>query len=251
MKYYLKYLLWVLSLLLIQSCEYIEGLHHEGIVIEKEEQIGAFNKIRIETSVNLILEQNEEGIVRISGLDFKVENIIITIENEELVIHAVSVALARKDQMTTIFLPVKALEKISVNAPSEISSEGELILDNFMMVINGRGTYTNSNLKLNCKKVSIAAYGENLGTHSLTGATESLHLTMEGLANADASQMIAKEAAINQRSLKSSYLQVLNKLHVNMYSSGHVYYKGSPSLVYKTRDPGWNVVYGKAINQSK
>lgn len=251
MKHQLNTLFGVLSLLLFQSCEYIEGLHNEGNIIETEIEIGEFQEIRVESPINLILEQSQEEYIRISGPGFKVNDIQIWIEGDVLVIDAKAIAHSRKDQMPTIHLPVKALKNININAPSEIRSEGELLLSDFRMIISGRGTYTNTNLKLRGTSVRIAAYGENQGTHMLAGKTENLQLTMEGLAWTDASDMEAAIVNINQRSLNNIYVQASSKLTVNMYSSGHVYFVGKPLLVYETFKRDWDVEFGKTINLSE
>ena len=232
---------------MISSCEYVEGIYKDGSLIEKEVLIKTFEKIRIETPVDLILEQSYEEHARISGFDFKVEDLQFQVENFELIISSKTTAYTRKDQMPTVIIPVESLVSISVNAPSEISSSNELILDNLLLAINGRGTYTNSNLKIDCQRLSIAAYGENLGTHIATGQTKTLFLTMEGLANTEASGLLAQIVTINQRSLKSSNVSAADKLKVNMYSSGNVFFDGDPELDYRTFDPGWDVDFGQLI----
>ena len=231
------------------SCNYVEGLYVEGEHVNAVIDIDQFSRIRVEAPVNLILEQSDEEFASLSGLDFKVEDLLISIENEELIISSKGDAHSRKDQMPTVLLPIKELTRVNINAPMELSAPNVLEMDNFSLIINGRGTYSNSNLHLNCNKITIAAYGENLGGHRLTGNADILNVTMEGLAYIEALEMNVKEVNINQRSLKNCYLHCTDRLNVRMYSSGNVYYTGQPKLNYETFDPGWNVAFGVAISQ--
>jgi hypothetical protein len=133
---------------------------------------------------------------------------------------------------------------------SFVHAANELLLDDFTLVVNGPGVYSESDLQLSGKSITIAAYGKNSGHHILKGSADHLRLTMEGLAWTDASQLIATNVKVTQRSLKSSFVHAANELTVNMYSSGDVYYSGNPILNFKTVDPDWQVNFGSAISQS-
>jgi hypothetical protein len=250
MKIIFSYIGFSILILLAFSCNYVEGLYVKGEQVKTEIYIDEFSRVSVETHVNLVLEQSNEEFAVVSGLDFKVEDIQISVKNEELVISSKVAAHSRKDQMPTVLLPIKELSFVNVNAPMELSAPKVLEIDNFTLIVNGRGTYSNSNLHLNCKKITVAAYGENLGVHYLMGNADILNITMEGLAYLKALEMNVKEVNINQRSLKNCFLHCTDQLNVRMYSSGNVYYTGHPNLNYTTFDPGWNVAFGLAINQA-
>jgi len=233
-----------------QSCDYVEALYRDGSYIETEVWLEEFNSISVETPVQLILDQTTEQYTYISGLDFIVNDLTFTVENNTLFIESNGYTYSRIDQMAKVHLPVKVLDRITLNAPTHLHSMNELILDKFVLVINGKGTYSESNLQMHCQSFSIAAYGENSSTHHLLGSTEYLGMTMEGLAWTDASLMNASQVTINQRSLKSSYVKASDRLIVNMYSSGDVFFTGQPTLEYLTFDPGWDVDFGNAISQN-
>lgn len=238
-------------LALFQRCNYVEVLSEKGAYVEIEEWVGEFTAIRVETPIHLILEQTDEQIAVISGLDFKVSNLKFTVENSELILDAKAFALNRKDQIVTVRLPIKALNKITLNVPTQLSSANELLLGNFTVIVNGGGTYSESNLKLNCQSIYIAAFGPNSGLHLLEGKTNDLRLTMEGLSWTDATEMRSSKVTVTQRSLKSSYVNVTDQLTVKMYSSGHVYFTGQPQLDYQIYVPDWEAEFGRAISQSE
>jgi hypothetical protein len=239
-----------LSILALQGCNYVEVLYREDETIEIEAWIGDFNTITVNEEIALVLEQTNDQIAVISGLDYKVNNLKLTIEDQELLIEPREPTYNRKDQIITLYLPVKNLQRITLNRPTLLSSANELLLDNFALVVNGPRVYSESDLKLRGKSITIAAFGKNSGHHILEGSTDDLRLTMEGLAWTDASQLIATNVTVTQRSLKSSFVHAADELTVNMYSSGNVYYSGNPILHFKTVDPDWQVNFGSAISRS-
>lgn len=61
----------------ITSCEYVEGLHKKGEIVETEVWIDEFDAIQVDSPIRLILEQSSKQYAKISGLDFKVHNMMI------------------------------------------------------------------------------------------------------------------------------------------------------------------------------
>ena len=116
---------------LFPCCEYVEGLYHEGTFIETQVRLEGFNSIQVETPIQLILEQTEEQNTVISGLDFKVDNLKFTVEGSTLVIESKEYAYSRKDQLVTVLLPVKSIEKITLNVPTTLRSKDQLIYRRF------------------------------------------------------------------------------------------------------------------------
>ena len=251
MKYTVTLCISLLFLSLFQNCDYVEGLNRKGEIVETEVWLEDFDAIRVDTQIQLVIEQNTEQVAKISGLDFMVSKLKFTVQNKLLIIESNENAHSRIDQNATVYLPINSLNEIMINAPTNLRSEGALSLEYFRLIINGPGTYSESNLKLNCQSLAIAAFGENSGDHILEGQTENLYITMEGLAWTDASNMKASQVSINQRSLKNIYVQAKNQLTVNMYSSGNVYYTGQPLLSYQVFKADWDIVFGMAINNSQ
>ena len=173
----------------------------------------------------------------------------MNIENNVLTIDSKSFLYERKDQVLNIQLPITSLNKITLNKPTILTSKEVLILDKFSMIINGPGTYSESNLQLNCNSIYIGAHGKNSGDHVLKGTTDDLTLRLEGLAWTDASQLISSKATVIQRSMKSSYVHANEKLAIRMYSEGNVYYTGQPELDFQIVQPDWNAEFGQAIQQ--
>jgi hypothetical protein len=232
-----------------QRCDYVDILHQENTIIVVDQWLDNFEEIVVEIPIELELEQTNDGVAVITGPDYKVDNLSMTIENNVLTIDEKSFTYERKDQVLNIKLPIKILRKITLNMPTILSSKGALSLDQFSLAVNGPGTYSESNLDLNCKSIYLGAYGKNSGHHILKGNTDELTLRLEGLAWTDAGQLISSKVTVIQRSLKNSYVHASDHLIVQMYSEGNVYYKGQPKLDFQIVQPDWNPEFGEAIKQ--
>ncbi|NJN24858.1 MAG: hypothetical protein HC819_02150 [Cyclobacteriaceae bacterium] len=245
------FIICTLAVAVLPACDYVDGLHHQGRELTKHVVLGKFEYVNVKTPVALVLQQSDDSVARISGQDFRVESVQFSIKNGELIITSKDDVYSRKDQIVRIHLPVQKLNRVMLNAPTELIDEGGLVLEDFSLISNGLGTYSESDLHLQCNSIFVAAFGNNSGQHRLRGACENMHIIMEGLAWVEASGFKAVQAEMIQRSLKNTYLNVASGLTVKMYSSGHVIYAGLPVVSYETFPQDWKVEFGKAIHQSE
>jgi hypothetical protein len=241
------FFLFVYLMFLFQACDYVKIIHEKPKYISADQWVEEFDEVIVEIPVELELLQSAEQIARITGPDYKVDNLLLSVKDRILTIEASSFMYERKDQVLRIVLPVKDLSRVELNMPTMLSSNEELNLYNFTLVVNGPGTYSESNLHLNCKSIYIGAYGKNSGDHILEGKADELSLRLEGLAWVDAKLLEASHVKLTQRSLKSSYVHATDHLEILMYSEGNVYYKGDPTLDFKIVQPDWNPDFGQAI----
>ncbi len=240
-----------LSLVIIVSfsgCDYVKILHEDHTIIEAEEWLDEFEEITVEIPIELELVQTNEQFALITGPDYKVNNLSMNIEDRVLTIDSRSFLYERKDQVLKIQLPVKHLNRITLNIPTILSNKEVLNLDKFSLVVNGPGTYSESNLHLNCTSVYLGAFGKNSGNHILKGTADELTLRLEGLAWSNAEALISSKVTVIQRSLKSSYVHASEHLAVRMYSEGNVYYSGQPELDFQIVQPDWSADFGGAIS---
>ena len=235
----------------IQQCDYVKILHQEHEIVTVDEWLDEFDEIIVEIPIELELQQSNAQIAVITGPDYKIANLSLLNEDKVLKIDATSSIYERKDQVLTIRLPIKKLEKITLNKPTILNNREVLNLDAFTMIINGPGTYSESNLNLNCNSVYLGAHGKNSGDHILKGAADELTLRLEGLAWTDASELVSSKVTVFQRSMKNSYVHATDQLIVKMYSQGNVYYTGLPELDIQIIQPDWSPTFGQVIHQEE
>jgi len=235
-------------ILMLTRCDYVKILHQEQKIIVADEWLDEFEEITVEIPIELELVQTNEQMAEITGPDYKVANLSMNIKDHVLTIDAKTFLYERKDQVLKILLPVKNLKRITLNMPTILSSKGVLNLDRFSLVVNGPGTYSESDLHLSCTSMYLGAFGKNSGSHILKGNTDELTLRLEGLAWSNAEYMISSKVTVIQRSLKSSYVHASEHLTIRMYSEGNVYFAGHPELDFQIVQPDWNAKFGRAIN---
>lgn len=237
----------LLVLIIFSGCNYIDALNEDGELITREISVEAFDRVEIETSVRLVLSNDTVVRVRARGLDFILDRLNISQNGTTLIVEAEGNIGFRQKQMPDVIIAAPNTIRITSNFPSEISTLDTLIIDNLTIVVNGRGTFTECHMLLDAGQVSLNVYGSNVGNHIFQGKAEKLNVVAEGLTSVNASELIANEVKYIQRSVNDAYLRAREKLSVEIYSSGNVYYYGNPDTTVKRDYPLYEVELGNAI----
>ncbi len=238
------FLLYLVLLLLMTGCDYIMLLADEGTIIEEKRTLDKFNELFVDVSVKLVLYNDTSNTAFLSGPDFNVKNLQLIQDGKKLFIKNGGFKYVKKDQAVKVMLPVHSSLAITINSPAVILSEDTLYLDIFKMIVNGRGTYTESDIKVVANTILINAYGDNIGKHVLSGRCQKLSSVMEGIVWLDATSIDAKDVSVLQSSMNSVYVSAINRLDVKICSSGNIYYKGNPVIIYEECD---GVYSGKVL----
>ncbi|PRZ00940.1 GIN domain-containing protein [Marinilabilia salmonicolor] len=241
--------IWTLLILaiLFSGCDYTDALLKDGKMIRKEVLLGSIERIEIDTSVELVLTNGRDSVVVVEGLDFLVPRLVLNQEGDVLKIESEGLIGFREKQLPTVTVGVSGLKRITSNFPSRITNTDTLKLSSLSVVINGRGTFTQCDLLVDAGTLSLAAYGSNVGNHIFRGKADKLIVNAEGLSTVDALQLKAKTVRMVQKSVNSSYVNAVEALSVDIFSSGNVYYIGNPDTTLKIGDPLYEVELGTLI----
>lgn len=241
--------IWTLLILVIlfSGCDYTDALLKDGKIIRKEVVLNSFDRIEIDTSVELVLTNERDSVVVVEGLDFLVPRLVLNQEGDVLKIESEGLIGFREKQLPTVTVGVTGLKRITSNFPSRITNTDTLRLSSLSVVINGRGTFTQCDLLVDAGTLSLAAYGSNVGNHIFRGKADNLIVNAEGLSTVDALQLKAKTVRLVQKSVNSSYVNAVEALSVDIFSSGNVYYTGNPDTTLKIGDPLYEVELGTLI----
>ena len=232
---------------MLSGCDYTDALLKDGQVVRKEVALSSFERIEIETSVNLVLTNTADSLAIIEGLDFLVPRLLLIQEGNVLRIESEGLIGFREKQLPSVILGVSGLKRITSNFPSKITSLHTLKVSALSIVINGRGTFTQCNLQVDAGSISLATYGSNVGNHVFSGFADKLSVNAEGLSTVDSRGLNAKSVRLVQKSVNSSYVNALEYLEVEVYSSGNVYYSGTPETKIKMGEPLYDVALGEVI----
>lgn len=241
---------WIFVLMIgfLSGCDYTDALLKDGEIIRKEVVLNSFDRIEIETSVQLVLTNSVDSVAVLEGLDFLIPRLVLKQEGAVLKIESEGLIGFREKQLPSVIVGVSGLKRITSNFPSKISNLDTLKVSNFSVVINGRGTFTECNLLVDAGTISLSAYGSNVGNHIFRGRAEQLTIHAEGLSSVDASELDAEKVRLVQKSVNPSYVNALEVLSVDIFSSGNVYYTGSPETSLKLGESLYDVELGELIH---
>jgi hypothetical protein len=247
-KAFLIFLIPGFFLILLSGCDYTDALLKDGEIVRKEVELSSFERIEIETSVNLVLTNSTDSVAIIEGLDFLVPRLLLNQEGKVLKIESEGLIGFREKQLPSVTLGgVSGLKRIISNFPSKITNLDTLKVSSLSVVVNGRGTFTECDLLVDAETLSLAVYGSNVGNHFFRGKADKLSVNTEGLSTVDARGLDAKSVRFVQKSVNSSYVNALELLDVEVYASGNVYYSGNPETNVKMGEPLYDVALGKVL----
>ncbi len=236
----------IVLVLFLLGCNYMDALTSDDDTVFKTLPLEPFDNVVIETSVKLILKNDTVYNARLEGLAFVVSDLKIRQNGRTIHVEADGKGF-RKKQAAEVTLHAPSYKNITSNWPAEIATLDTLKLDNFSMVINGRGAFTNSNMTIKAKNLSIAAYGSNVGTHIFKGEAEVFSATSEGLASIDARELVAGKVKYIQRSVNPGYVFATENLDVEMAAAGNIYFTGNPRISVDNQPPSYQVELGKVV----
>jgi len=188
-------------------------------------------------SCSYILDLNRTGDDKIIKLDWNGATNIeiwapcqITLINIE---HENTSSLQEK-KMADIRLSAPDFETITYNAAGHLLNEDTLTVDQFKIVVNGKGIYTTSNLTLKGNSLTLYVYGGiNKSEHKLSGIVNKASYTMEGGTDIDAINLKTQTTNINHKSYGNIYVDAEEYLNAQIYSTGNIYYTGQPTISFE------------------
>lgn len=242
----MKKALPILSIILLSlsGCEYITHLNDMGGIDSLSVVLAPTHDIEIAAPCKLILvNPTSDERLKAIGCDYILEGYTFNSKNGKLTINHPNSDFIQKEKMATILVNANAELNITANAPCVITSERDtLLMDKLTIVVNGRATYSETDLTLKCRQLGLTNYGRaSQTTHKLTGAATSLYLHTEGCSHVKAQELVAQNVWADHQSVADCSVWANTSLTVTFSSSGRVYYKGAPSItVYKRQVPFMN-----------
>lgn len=235
------------QMLLITGCDYAIALYKDGEQIRQEVEVGAFDKIVLNTSVFLVLTNDTSYDVVIEGLDFILSRLEVTRDENVLMVETEEIFGFKKDQMPLLTVSAQGLKHIRCNFPAQITNLDTLRNEELKIVISGRGSFTECNLTMEAESFYLGAFGNNVGNHILQGRVNSLKIVSVGMTSVDAGGLEANNVVYDQRSVNTGQVHANDTLTVNMLFSGNVFYSGNPDTTIHIGTSMYNMEMGKVI----
>ena len=236
------------SIILLGSCTYIMDLKRSGDEKIVEYSWNGATSIEILAPCRLILVNNETQFIKIEGMDYIVDGYELLQTDDELVIDHKEINWLQEDKIANITLGAPTFRSVIFNSPGKITTLDTLKIGHFQLVINGKGIYTTSDMRLKGGSLSLSVYGGiNKSSHHLSGEVKSVQYTMEGGTDINALKLKTEVATIVQKSYGNIFLYVRNKLIGKIYSTGNIYYTGEPQMEVEIIENAVMQASGKVI----
>lgn len=224
----------ILVLFSLNSCNYIFDLKRTGDQVSEEIPWNGATQIEIWAPVHLILVNSDEVKMEISGMDFIVDGYNLIQSDEKLIIKHQNSNQLQEAKIADLTLYAPQFKQITANSPSKITNKDTLRFDNLNIVVNGKGVFTTSELTLKGNNFSLAVYGgSNKSKHILSGKLHSVLYNIQGGTDIEAFDLLTSQTTIIQKSYGDCYVSATDYIEVNTYSTGDVYYEGSPEIKFQ------------------
>jgi len=233
---YIKQIIKILlTISTLSSCNYIKDLKRTENEKTLEINWEGASEIEIWAPVRLILVNSQTPNLKLTGMEFIVNGYDIIQQEDKLIIEHQNINWLQDNKIADLYIYSNSFNNITANAPCKITTNNDtLFIDQLNIIVNGKGIYTTSDLLIKGNKLSISVFGGiNKSKHIIAGNVESANYHIQGGTDIEALDLEALNTSVLHKSYGDCYLNSINNLQVIIYSTGNVYYLGSPSVTFK------------------
>lgn len=228
-------LLFLLAVL--PACKKPGCFEDAGPTTVVERKGASFHQIDLYDDIDLVLTQDSVEMIRVEAGSSLLPNIaaevadgILTIQNNT------SCAWLRNPaEKVRVYVSFKTLDKINYHGSGDVRATDTLKLNRLDLISEvGAG-----NIELTVDAGSIYAYifNEN-ADFILHGRAGECHTYSNARATIDFSDLVVRYYNMGYGAVKDTYIQVTEKLDLEIYYRGNVYYKGNPQIHTKYHSTG-------------
>ncbi len=248
----MRYIIILLSALTFISCDYLQNIDADSNIISKKLSLGKITTITADAPCEITLLDNSTDTIYINGYEHLIDGLSLNVTNNTLVISHTDKYLIQKSKLIKIELSASHLESITANMPIELFTPKPITCNALNIIINGTATFSETDISINCQALYFYVYGNNnLGNFFVDGKTETSHFNLEGAVNITANHLESKSVVVVQKSIGNCWVNALETLTVNTYSTGNTLYTGNPQINQSVTPLPYYKATGQVINNNK
>lgn len=230
----IKTILFLLPTIL-SACAYVTDMKRTGDIKSVQIPYNGAPTIEVWAPCQLILTNSDTPFIEVEGMDFIVDSYQFFETADQLKIEHKNTNWLQEKKIANITIGAPDFKKATFNSPGKITNKDSLLINHLLIVVNGKGIYTTSNMKLKGNKLSLNVFGGiNKSTHHLAGKIKEAQYIMEGGTDIFALDLQTETSNIIQKSYGNIFLNAQNQLNGNIYSTGNIYYMGEPQIEVAT-----------------
>lgn len=147
-------------------------------------------------------------------------------------------------EKTVVTINVQNLSAVINRSPKDVLISSPIVVGKLSIIAAGSGDVHVPNLVF-AERVDVNITGQ--GSVKLTGDCRMLTTRLGSTGSLDAGTMLAQTADVDLRGSGNAVVSVANKLYVNMYGSGSVFYRDSPQVELVNSGKGQLVHYSMSL----
>jgi len=227
----MKKYIYILSLIFLSSCNFINPFHNEGDTIEIVIELDDFTQIEIHNIFNIeIIEDTESYIIYKGGAKILDEMSYSSLSGILRLDHSF-MNWTKNFKIPTLEIHMPLLEGIDLYSSGNIKSLNQLSGDKLFVDVHEASDTYEIYLNINYNELRFHSQGSIGGTFDVSGTSPNTIYTLNGSTNIQASDLISKEVNVAHNSLGNAHIYVEDRLMVTFFKSGDLYYKGNPSEI--------------------
>jgi hypothetical protein len=227
----MKIYIYILYLIFLCSCNFINPFHDEGDTIETVIELDDFTQIEIHNIFNIEIIKDTESYIIYKGGEKILDEMSYSSLSGILRLDHSFMNWTKNFKMPTLEIHMPLLEGIDLYASGNIKSLNQLSGNKLFVDVHEAADTYEIDLNINYNHLNFHSQGSIGGTFAVLGTCPSTIYTLNGSTNIQASDLISKEVNVIHNSLGNAHIYVEDKLNVTFYKSGDTFYKGSPSEI--------------------
>ena len=207
-----------------------------GTIIQQEFTVTGFNKILVNRNVELIIKEGStEKVVVETGKNLLNDVQVEVVDNQLILTDDNICNFVRDYGVTKVYVTAPNITEIRSSTQYDIKSDGVLTYPNltvFAEDFSEPETVTSGNFYLDIDNERLTVVFNNLSNAFITGKTNNLQVTLaSGLSLFDASELIAQNVSISNRSSNDIIINPQLKLTGKISGVGNVIALNKPPIV--------------------
>ena len=236
----MKKLLWILSIILVASCNSEDApgcFKKAGEIMQDEVAVDPFNEIIVYERVKLYIQQGPvQKVVIETGKNLRQDVSVEVIDNRLSIRNENSCNLVREYELTKVYVTIPDLTWLQNSSGSSIESIGTLKLNALHLLSvnqeNDLSIHTDGDFILDLDVENLKITNDNVSNYFLTGKAENFNVFFAaGDGRLDAPGLIVKNYQIFHRGTNKMIVFPVESIKGELRSSGNVIAKNKPAVV--------------------
>jgi len=221
---------------MLQSCSE-GGFFKTGNPGTERRTIRGFTYVEIRDVFNVTLRHGENTGVVIKCGEALIPGIKTSLSNDTLIISNENhFDWTRKYSRIELIIETDSVEKITLDEPCKMVTDGVFRQDK--LIVWATNNLTEIDMEIETGHFYLVNSWINTGNYRLRGSTNYAYLVINGTANLDASELMADDMYLEQKSVDDIHVNVDNYLTYSIMNSGSIFCYNNPANIEESGNSG-------------